>query len=341
MTEQPLVCICIPTYNAAGTVRETLLSILSQTYRNLVVHISDNASTDDTVKVIEILADPRVHIHRQAINVGAEENFNNCIRLAEGKYTAIFHADDLYEPQMVERQVAFLEKHIEAGAVFTAASMIDETGKRFGEINFPAGLGSFDRLYGFETIFKAVLRHSNFFICPSVMARTQVYQQDIQSWRGDLFKSSADLDVWLRIARKHPIGLLPAALMRYRISANQFSAKVRLQTARPDFFLVTEHYLAQDNVRGMLDRTDLENYARLDRRDRVMRAVNCFLSARSGEAKSLLHDIYSWDAWKAGMQTKRGFGVLVAEIYLRGLLLFRLEKLGRLTLGYLKRVMRK
>lgn len=341
MTDHPLVCICIPTYNAAGTVRETLASILAQTYPNLVVHVSDNASTDDTVKVIESLADPRVHIHRQVINIGAEENFNRCIRLAEGQYTAIFHADDLYEPQMVERQVAFLESHAEAGAVFTEASLIDEAGKRFGEINFPASLGSFHRLYGFETIFKALLRHSNFLICPSVMARTRVYQHDIRSWRGNLFKSSADLDVWLRIARKHPIGLLPAHLMRYRVSANQFSAQVRLQTERPDFFLVTEHYLAQEDVRRMLNPTDLANYARLDRRDRVMRAVNCFLTARAGEAKSLLHDTFSWDAWKAGMQTKRGLGVLVAGIYLRGLLLFGLEKTGRLTLGYLRRVMRK
>lgn len=341
MTEQPLVCICIPTYNAADTVRDTLLSILSQTYRNLVVHVSDNASTDDTVKVVESLGDPRVHVHRQPVNVGAEKNFDNCIRLAEGKYTAIFHADDLYEPLMVEKQVAFLETHTEAGAVFTAASMIDETGKRFGEINFPTDLGSFDRLYGFETIFKAVLRHSNFFVCPSVMARTTVYRQDIESWRGGLFKSSADLDVWLRIARKHPIGLLPMHLMRYRVSANQFSANVRLQTDRPDFFLVTEHYLAQESVRGMLDHADLENYARLDRRDRVMRAVNCFLSMKSGEVKSLLHDIYSWAAWKAAIQTKRGFGVLVVGLSLQGFLMFRLEKIGQLTLGYLKRVMRK
>ena len=126
-----------------------------------------------------------------------------------------------------------------------------------------------------------------------------------------------------------------------RVSANQFSAQVRLQTARPDFFLVTEHYLAQDDVRAMLDPTDLENYARLDRRDRVMRAVNCFLSAKSGEAQSLLYDIFSWNALKAGMQSKRGFGVLVAGIYLRVLLLFRLEKVGRLSLGYLKRIMRK
>jgi glycosyltransferase involved in cell wall biosynthesis len=341
MTEQPLVCICIPTYNAADTVGEMLSSILSQTYRNIVVHISDNASSDDTVKIVQNLADHRVHIHKQKINVEAEENFSKCIGLAEGKYTAIFHADDFYEPQMVEKQVAFLESNPEAGAVFTAASIIDETGKKLGEMNFPVGLGSLDRPHHFETIFKAILCHSNFLICPSVMARTQVYQQDIQSWRGSLFKSSADLDVWLRIARKYPIGLLPVALMRYRISANQGSAKVRLQTTRHDFFLVAEHYLALDDVRRMLSRTDLENYARLNRRDRVMRAVNCLLSSKSLEAHNLLKDIYSWQAWKAALQTKRGFGVLIAGIYLRLLLLFRMEKIGQFTLGYLKRAMRR
>lgn len=341
MADQPLVCICIPTYNAASTVRETLVSILSQTYRNLVVHISDNASTDDTLKVIESLADQRVHIHRHAENIGGEGNFNRCIQLAEGKYTALFHADDLYEPKMVERQVAFLEAHSEAGAVFTEALTIDGNGKVFGEIKFPAGLGSFDTLYNFETIFKAVLLHSNFFICPSVMARTKVYRHEIKSWRGDLFKSSADLDVWLRIAQRHKIGLLPDPLMCYRISANQFSAKVRLQTERPDFFLVTEHYLAQEIVRKVLDQQDLENYARLNRRDRVMRALNFILSGSAKGARSLLYDIFSWDALKAGLQTKRGLGVLVAGIYLKMLLLLEQVKFGQLTLGCLKRVLRK
>jgi glycosyltransferase involved in cell wall biosynthesis len=341
MADQPLVCICIPTYNAADTVYETLVSILAQTYRNLVVHISDNASTDDTLKVIETLGDPRVHIHCHAENIGGEGNFNRCIQLAEGKYTALFHADDLYEPEMVERQVAFLEAHTEAGAVFTEARTIDENGNVFGEIKFPVGLGSFDTLYNFETIFKAVLLHSNFFICPSVMARTEVYQHEIKSWRGDLFKSSADLDVWLRIAQRHKIGLLPDPLMRYRISANQFSAKVRLQTERSDFFLVTEHYLDQEIVRKILGKYDLENYARLNRRDRVMRAVNFILSGNAEGARSLLYDIFSWDALKAGLQTKRGLGVLVAGIYSKMLLLFEQVKFGQLTLGYLKRVLRK
>lgn len=341
MSELPLVCICVPTYNAAGTVRETLSSILLQTYQNIVVHVSDNASTDDTIRVVESISDPRIVIHKHAKNLGGEENFNHCIRLAQGKYTAIFHADDIYEPQMVRKQVEFLESHPDAGAVFTAASTIDENGRKFGEINFPSSLAPFNQLYNFEMIFKAVLKHSNFLICPSVMARTSIYQKEIQSWRGGLFNSSADLDVWLRIAKKHLIGLLPEPLMRYRISENQFSAQVRLQTARPDFFLVTEHYLDDEDVRLALDRTDLDNYVRLDRRDRVMRAVNSFIALKYSDARNLLHDIFSWDALVAGVQTKRGLGVLLAGTYMRGLLFLKLEGFGRVTLGYLKRVLHK
>src|SRR5690606_21225201 len=103
------------------------------------------------------------------------------------------------------------------------AGLIDENGKNIGAIGLPKGLLSANNLYSFEEIFKTVLRQSNFMICPSVMARTAVYQQEIKSWRGELFKSSADLDVWFRILQKHSVGILPRRLMRYRISSNQWS----------------------------------------------------------------------------------------------------------------------
>lgn len=341
MTDHPLVSICIPTYNAARTLRETLTSILAQTYQNLVIHVSDNASTDDTIGVVESFDDPRIIIHRNEVNIGGEGNFNRCIQLAEGKYTAIFHADDLYEPEMVQRQVAFLESHPEAGAVFTEAGLIDDHGKMFGQIKFPLGLGSFEALYDFRKVFSAVLRNSNFLICSSVMARTVVYQNDIKRWRGELFKSSADLDVWLRIAQQHKIGLLPQALMRYRISAHQFSAKVRLQTERPDFFLVTEYYLAKASIRTLLEEHDFENYQRLDRRDRVMRAVNWVLLGNLEKVSPLLEDIISMSALKAALQTRRGLGVFIAGVYLKLVVSMKLESLGYITLSYLKRVLRK
>lgn len=334
----PLVSICVPTYNAASTVRQTLESILGQRYPNLVVHVSDNASSDDTVQVVESIKDSRLILHRSPENIGAEGNFNKCIRLAEGKYTAIFHADDVYEPDMVEKQVAYLEANPQAGAVFTEAALIDETGARVGEIHLPEDVTSNNGLYDFETMFKAVLRHSNFFICPSVMARTSIYQHEIGCWRGEQFKSSADLDLWLRILLRHPVGYLREALIRYRISRNQWSARVRLGTGRADFFLVMDHYLAMDEVRPLLSNEDIRNYGWLERRDRVMRAVNLLLEGQAQQGVILLNDIFSLDALNAAIRGKRGLMSLLLGVYVLTLTRLRLDGLGKWPLRLAKQM---
>lgn len=334
----PLVCICIPTYNAAATIRETLESICTQTYPNLVVHISDNLSTDDTLNIVESIEDSRITIHRHTENIGGEGNFNRCIEYAEGKYTAIFHADDIYESTMVASQVAFLEAHPRAGAVFTEASLINETGSMIGEIRMPKGLVSPNGLYDFPTMFKAILHHSNFFICPSVMVRTYVYQQEIKYWRGELFKSSADLDLWLRILQAHPIGYLTERLMRYRISNSQWSARVRSGTERADFFLVTDYYLAQESVCLLLDELDFNNYRRLERRDRIMRSVNLFISGQPSETHNMLHDLFGWDALGAAFKSKRGAFFLLLGLYVKLLTALKLYKFGKMSLAYIKQV---
>jgi glycosyltransferase involved in cell wall biosynthesis len=337
----PPVCICLPVYNAAGTVRETLTSILTQTYPNLVVHVSDNASTDNSLNVIESLNDSRIIIHRNTKNIGGEGNFTRCIHLAEGKYTAIFHADDVYEPDMVSRQVAFLENNPEAGAVFTEASLIDELGKRVGAIHFPQKITSNQGLYDFDTLFPAILKYSNFFICPSFMVHTQIYKREIEVWRGDLFRTAVDLDVWLRILQNHMIGHIPSPLINYRISNNHWSAKVRQETERADFFLVVDHYLAQKQFRKKITKNDLRNYRWLDRRDRVMRSVNYYLTDRPHEASDLMHDLLSWDGLNAAIRTKRGLFVMVIGLYMKALIFFGLSGIGKWPLDYTKRVYKK
>lgn len=337
----PLVCICIPTYNVAGTVGETLESILAQTYSNLVVHVSDNASTDETVEIVAAINDSRVHIHRHEVNVGGEGNFNRCIQLAEGKYTAIFHADDIYEQDMVAKQVAFLEANSVAGAVFTEAYLIDEVGTRIGQMVLPQGLVSRNGIYDFTAMFKAVLHHSNFFICPSFMVKTQIYQQEIKVWRGDMFGSGADLDVWLRILQNHPIGHLPYKLMRYRISSSQWSARVRLETTPAVLFKIVDYYLEQEKNRMMLNSDDFRNYKWLERRDRVMRSVNLVLTDRPKEAVALVNDIFSKDAMLAALQSGRGFFTLLLGTYVRLMVLIGLYKIGKVSLAYMKKVTHK
>lgn len=337
----PPVCICIPTYNAAATIRETLTSILAQTYPNLVVHVSDNASTDTTLSVIESLNDSRIVIHRNIENIGGEGNFTRCIQLAEGKYTAIFHADDVYEPEMVSKQVAFLENNPEAGAVFTEAFLIDGFGKRVGRIHLPPQIKSENNLYGLDTIFPAILRHSNFFICPSFMVRTQVYKEEIEVWRGNLFQTSADLDVWLRILQQHLIGHIPNPLINYRVSNNQGSAQVRQETKRSDFFLVVDYYLEQEPFRKRITKNDLRHYRWLDRRDRVMRSVNFYLTGRPHEATELMGDLLSWDGFHAAIRTKRGLFIMIIGLYMKALIFLGLPGRGKWPLHYIKQVLKK
>jgi glycosyltransferase involved in cell wall biosynthesis len=337
----PLVCICIPTYNAEKTIAGTIRSVLGQTYSNLTIQVVDNHSTDGTVAVVEGLADDRITLHRNPVNVGGEGNFNRCIALAKGKYTAIYHADDIYEPEMVATQVAYLEQHPQASAVFTEALLIDEFDQLIGEIRQPRVLAAVGPLHHFPGMFKAILKHSNFLICPSVMALTSVYQDEIKSWRGELFGSSADLDVWLRMLQRGPIGILPQATMRYRISRSQWSANVRVDTGRSAFFRVVDHYLAQPDVRSLLTADDLLNYQRLERRDQVMRAINALLQDQPEQAAALCPDVFSMSALKAAWQTRRGMVVLALGLYLKMMLSLRCHRLAKASLIHMKRMTNK
>ena len=332
VNERPFVSICVPTYNAEETIRETLFSIIHQTYPNLEILIVDNFSTDRTLEIVSQFQDVRIVIHRNAKNIGGEENFTRCMNLARGQYTAIYHADDVYAPIMVEKQVAYLEKHPASGAVFTNATYIDEKSRVIGRNKAPKAFMSMtcgECLYDFQTILKTILRHSNFLICPSAMVRTCIYQQEIVVWRHDLFGSSADLDVWLRILNHHFIGILPERLMQYRMSVRQGSyALIRMRTERADLFRVIDYYLEKKEVKETLSSYDYRNYASLNRTDRVMRAMNLMLSRKRDAAQELIADIYSQDSFLTCFHSIRDLQILLLGSYLKLIILFKMDQLG-------------
>jgi len=304
--ERPLVCICIPTYNAAVTVQKTLESILSQTYTNLVVHVSDNASTDDTLKIIEAFADSRVMIHWHAINVGAEGNFDRCIQLAEGKYTAIFHADDVYHSDIISKQVIFMEQHQDAGAVFTEANFINDADKLISFHPTPRFKRAGGKvIYCFEEIFKAILKFNNFLICPSAMVRTDILKNHVKFWDGPKFKTSADLGVWLRILEKYKIGILPEKLINYRVSSDQGTAIYgRNKTEPADFFKVIDYYLQKDFVSTLMSHEDYENLYCLRNLDNMSIALNCILNNNFKYAREVSKDVVTYNYFKNRFDTK-------------------------------------
>lgn len=332
----PLVCICIPTYNSAATIRETVTSILAQTYFNLVVHVSDNASTDDTLKIIESFPDPRITIHRNNVNAGGEGNFNRCIQFSEGKYTAIFHADDIYEQDIVAKQVAYLEEHPNVGVAFTAAKTIDNVGCITGLVGLTGQPGNVNTSYDFKSLFKIILKRGNFIVCPSAMVRTNIYKYEIESWRGDLFRSSSDLDVWLRIAKAHSVVFLSEPLMRYRVDSNQFSHKVRLRTERADLFLVIEYYLELSDTKLFLTSIDLKNYKLLLNNDSAWRAINNYMAGNIVGAKILLRSVFNVYSIRASLSSRRDMATLVVCIFLRLTIFLGLNRLGVRVLSYFR-----
>jgi len=292
----PLVCICVPTYNAGKTLSATLDSILGQTYSNLLVKVVDNASTDNTLQIADVYAskDLRVSVIRNGDNIGAEGNFTRCLQLAEGDYTAIFHSDDIYSPEIVKEQVAFLEKHPQAGAVFTMAQSIDEEGKPGRTYTLPSELiHAESTLYEFPEIFRVMLKYGNFIFCPSAMAKTSVYRDCIKIWDSGNFGNSADLDVWLRILKLHPVGILPEPLLFYRgaaMSSYSYTA-VRTKTDPHNMLRVFETYMAE-YARDLMGPKEKADYARLVMNDNVNRAFNFAAMSKPAEAKALLAGVF-------------------------------------------------
>lgn len=292
--KNPLVCVCVPAYNAEGTIIESLRSILGQDYANLKVTLVDNASTDRTVELARGLAetDGRLEIVTGKKNIGGEANFTRCIQLAGGDYTAIYHADDVYTPGMVSAEADFLSRNPEAGAVFTGAAEIDGQGLEIGRRRLPFRLAD-GRAHAFGEVFSEVLRRGNFMICPSAMVRTGIYKTEIKTWNGDKFKTSADLDVWLRIAEKHHLGFIDRPLMNYRVSPFSHSYNLaRLRTTRHDMFLVLAHYAGKNKnaPAGGRGARDLEL---LLLKDNVNIAINHIIKGDTAQARARLAGIFS------------------------------------------------
>jgi GT2 family glycosyltransferase len=102
----PSVTIAIPTHNRLLFLRQTVDSALSQTYSNLQVIVSDNASEDGTAEFVNSIRDPRVLFLRQEVNVGMLRNWNACLDRATGDFFLLLSDDDYLEPSAIEKLVA-------------------------------------------------------------------------------------------------------------------------------------------------------------------------------------------------------------------------------------------
>src|SRR6185369_11714393 len=106
------VSVCIPTYNYAAYLAETIESILAQNFADFELLIIDDNSTDDTRAVVEPYAqqDPRIRFSVNPKNLGMVQNWNHCLAQARGEYIKYVFGDDLLaSPDTLGRMVGLLD----------------------------------------------------------------------------------------------------------------------------------------------------------------------------------------------------------------------------------------
>ncbi len=127
-----LVSIIMPSYNTSQFIKETIESVLAQSYSDWELIVVDDCSKDNTDEVIsQYLTDKRVRYIKNDINSGAAVSRNRALREAKGKWIAFLDSDDLWEPEKLEKQIRFMEEN---GYHFsyTNYAEINEDGKRNG-----------------------------------------------------------------------------------------------------------------------------------------------------------------------------------------------------------------
>lgn len=138
-TSSPRVTVLMPAYNAGAYLRLAVDSVLSQTFADFELLIMDDGSNDGSLATVEAGRDSRIHLVHHTDNLGLIATLNSGVALARGSYLARMDADDLCEPERLERQVDYLDGHPEVGVCSTWATFIDREGQEIGVLRTATG----------------------------------------------------------------------------------------------------------------------------------------------------------------------------------------------------------
>lgn len=281
-----LVSIVVPAYNAARFLRQSLDSIVNQTWPNREIIVMDDGSSDETGEIARSYGDKLVY-YRQPVNRGQFGNVNDGLARARGEYIAIYHADDIYDPEIVAREAEFLETHADTAAVFAMEIFMDAEGNERGRLDLAADI-PLDKPLEYKQILNILLRYKNcIFPAPSSMVRADVYRAT-DPYRGDKYPVAADFEMFLRIARDHRVAVLGRHLFRYRWGHGNADQLDRLlRTSAEPYFEIMDDHLARGGM-ALAERDALAAHEAHRAEDCVMRAINCYILRRKEDIPSVL-----------------------------------------------------
>ena len=222
LLSDPVISVITPLYNSSVFIRETLDSLLAQTYTNWEAVLIDDGSTDDTARVVEpYLADQRFVYLRQE-NQGIAGARNTGIRAATGEWVCLLDHDDRWLPAKLERQLRYALAH-GCDIVCTDAFIVKGAERRVYSRDFPDVAAQVQRAADGEggvDVFEQLIK-LNFLCTCSVMSRRSMFDGhglfDPQAAPAD------DYEMWLRCMPGAKIGFLDEPLVEYQVHESNYS----------------------------------------------------------------------------------------------------------------------
>lgn len=190
MNYEPLVSVIIACYNCEKYVKSAILSITTQTYKNLEILITDDSSTDNTYRILCELAksDNRIVVFKNETNLKLPKTLNDMIARSNGKYIARMDADDISLPERIEKQVAWMESHPDYAICGTNAWYIAENEKRIGKSRIPATNEEINR--------------AKYYISPFLHPSVLVLKKILETYQyNDKYLKAQDYELWFRILK--------------------------------------------------------------------------------------------------------------------------------------------
>ncbi len=272
-------------------VRDSIASVLAQTFQDFEIIVSDNASEDDTETVVRSFGDPRIVYVKNTRDIGATGNINNCFRTARGEFIALCPDDDVMLPDNLARKVDLLRKHPRVGLVHSRFHIIDEHGK-VTQVNTNKGHGperEFDTVEPGRVFLRRMLEGFCEVNPASVVFRRECF--DRLGGFDESFKLTDDYEFWMRIAVYYEVAYLAEPLVMWRVHSgtltNQFlvggragATKEHLRDQLRCKRTIVDHYR-----KDIPDARHLRQMLRAQTTERVAFQADCMLDQGMGRRK--------------------------------------------------------
>ncbi|MFD2442714.1 glycosyltransferase [Bacillus sp. CGMCC 1.16607] len=225
----------MPVFNGEKYIRDSLLSLLQQTYLLHEIIVIDDNSSDQTVKIVKEIMKAfkkRIKIIKLSENVGASKARNIGLNIAEGEWVLFLDADDIVLPNLLEEEICTLHTmQMEMGdslvLVYPSYEQIDENGNSLGVMRSKQVMP--EEVFGYELI-------RNDLISPSGVLVSKEKLKQIDGFNEEL-RYSEDWDLWLRLSEQNGFAYLDKPLVKIRRHENNASSNINRMLNAESFIL--------------------------------------------------------------------------------------------------------